>query len=590
MQGRPGRWASIKASCSSFLSETVNLGETIGGVIKQIWQSDTLRSTAQTFSLQAWTGISLGSFFSSIPTSIQYEKTRASLWGQITNGINSFSGFIPDNTLMLTLQVTLTEQLSHGLHTIPSVKGSYWEYGAYVVDAATYLYLLRSSFNRKINNTFYRLAVAKAATPDAKFLEEQSHHHRMFKPCGKECGETASTMADVMSIPESMADTLFCYSVANACSLLCFFLKNPVPYINEIVLYPLLSLKYGRDLLNAKLSSVGMCEAHRKEIIIANNARCITKGASLLFGAYGVPKIASLILDSYGYTWAAALINNEFVTNGLFAFGYMNFMTSELQITNTLPGTQPGVDIFRYVHIATQESTKWLVSKVVSVCWDPNSKVTWDEQLTKLENAYKAPAVQLAMTVCVGKDALSLRAFLKRPAVHSFITTYESSLKENVEWLNDLRYKGIARTILKLLPERVLDPATKSFLVAWGSKSMDGPARSLNTLIEKIYPGVFPYIPPKDEVSSLVRAESASKVREENKETATAGPLDRAEQIEKKLEEQRPKPLPPPTPPSTPVVVPPTLRAIGAPPARPALLERQISSDARSFLMGKKKD
>jgi hypothetical protein len=588
MQGRQGRWASIKARCSSFFSETINAGSAFGGVIKQVWQSEALRSNMQTFSLQAWTGISFGSFFSFTPTSVQYEKTRAPLLGQMSGGITSFSGFIPDNTLLLALQVMLTEQLSHGLHAIPGVKGTYWELGAYSVDALAYLYLLRNGWNRKINNIFSQMAVAKAATPDAKILEKQSHQHRMFKPCdGEKCGKTASTMADVMKIPESIADTLFCYSIANACSLLFFSLKNPLPYINEMVLYPLLSLKYGRDFLNAKLSSVSMCEKHRNEIITANNARCMAKGATLLFGVYGIPAIAGWALEKYGYTWAAALINNEFISNGLFAFGHMNFMTAELQITNTLPGAEPGIDIFKYVHITTQESTKWLVSKLISVYWDPTSDLTWSGQLAKLEEAYKAPVVQFAMTVCVGKDALSLRAFLKRPAVHSFITTHEPSLKENVEWLNDLRYTGIARTILKILPERVLDPSTKNFLDAWGSKAMDGPAESMNRLIEKIYPGVFPYIPPKDEISSLARAESASKAREEKEVMITlVGPLDRAEQVEKKLEERRSKPS---QTPSLAQTVMPALKMIGILPTRPAPLE-QLSADARSFLAGKKND
>jgi len=542
--------------------------------------SDYFRTAAQTFSLQASAGLSFGSFFSAIPTAIKYPETRGPLLGQMPKGIASFGGFLPDNTLLLTLQVTLIEGVSHGLRA--ATEGTYFRYGVTAFDAAAYLYLLRQKVVKSVNNSFTSAAIIKAATPDPATLQATTHKHLLFKPCGKECGETASVMADFMAVPESWADLIFSYSVANACSLLLFSLKNPIPYLNEIVLYPLLSLKYGRDFLNVKLSSVGMCEAHRQEIITANNAYCLTKGASFLIGVYGIPRLISYGLEWYGYSWAAGLVTNEFISSGLFAWNYLSFAQAELQITNTLPGITPGVDIFKYVHVAAQEATKWTVSKLVEWVWDPASTVTWDEQLKMIDDVFHAKPTQLIMKVCVGNDLHSLKAFLNRASLYSFTKVYEKSFKENVEWLNDLRFRGVARTILKILPERILDPSTKVFLITWGSKDMDGPAKSLNNVLDKIYPGAFPYIPPTDNGLSLERAEATAKAREEaavehKTPISLNGALDVMLQREKTKEKEEIKPI------STDQTL--KFRAVGS--ARP--FDQRIPDDTRAALLGYKK-
>jgi hypothetical protein len=572
-----GRWAAAKARISSLVTGAVNAGKTIGGVISDVWHSETLRKSTKTFSLQALSGMSVSSFFSFFSVSFKYDKERESfkyekvhpvLWGSAPNGVASFGGYIPDTLLFSPASIVICEQLlTQALRKIPGVEGSYAEYGLYALDAATYLYLVRRSLNAWVDNALYSAAAGKAATPP---VEESG-----FKPCPKECGETASTMADLMAIFESGADTAFCYSTAYAISNLMFKIDSPLPYVGAMVLYPLLSLKYGRDILNAKLSSVGMCETHRQDILNANNAYCMGKGALFLTGVYGTEFVISYFTG----------INSSMINAALFNYNYTSFMLAELQIDGRLPGTEIGVNIFNYVHKATQGLVRWTVSKAVALSYDPASTVTWAQQLQNIHDKYHSAPMRLAVSMCFGSDMLSFREFLKRPSIRSYLTVYESTLKDNVEWINGLRRGRIPDFVLKVLPERVLSKTTKDILLKLRSKEMDEPARSMNNLIERIYPGAFPYIHPKDEPTSLVRAETVAKAREDQNEKGqvdVAGPLDRAAQMEKRREEQHVIPSSSTSPGFR-------LLSGGRSTIRQVPQDRQqISSDARSFLMGKK--
>ena len=576
-----GRWSAAKARISSMVTGTVNMAKTVGSVISYVWHSETLRKSGKSFSLQALTGMSVSSFFSFISISLKskydplkesfdfkYDKVRSILWGSAPDGVTSFGGYIPDTLLFSPGSIMLCEQLlTQTMRKIPGVEGSYAEYGLVALDVATYLYLVRRSLNAWADNAFYSAAAGKAATPP---VEESG-----FKPCPKECGETASTMADVMAFFESRADTVFCYSTALAISTIMFKLDSPIPYIGAMVLYPLLSLKYGRDILNAKLSSVGMCETHRQHILNTNNAYCMGQGASFLLGVYGV---------EYGISYVTG-IHSSMLNDTLFNYGYTSFKLAELQIDDNLPGNEIGVNVFKYVHKATQATIKWTVSTLVAICYNPTSTVTWAQQLQNIDDIYHSAPVKLAVSLCFGKDMLSFKEFLKRPSVRSFTTVYEETLKDNVEWVNGLRRGRIPDFVLKILPGRVLSKTTKDILLKLRSKEMDEPARSMNNLIDRIYPGAFPYIHPKDEPTSLVRAESVAKARDEQKETTPAkvdGPLDRAVQAEKAREEQRV---------ALPVSSTPGLRLLDG--GRPSVRQvppqtQQISSDARNFMMGKK--
>lgn len=571
-----GRWTWVKSSISSLISGSINIGKAVGNVFTNILGSQFLSDAIS------------GASFSSLLSPITIYKKKPDARYALRN-------YFFENVLCNPAVLVMCEkQLTDYLRTMPGIEGTYAAYGLDVLDIAIYLYMVRRSLNMSVNNMFYSAALAKVATPKPipiEDLERPAHFHEI-KPCPKACGETASTMADIMAMVEREVDKCFCdhpalfiYITLYYLDLSMPYLDEKLPYVNELIPYvgymlfsPLLSLRLGRDVLNAKLSSVGMCEDHRQEILGANNAYCMGKGASILLSATTI---------QLGINFATG-IKGALLYSNILNLTSNSYMLAELQIDKkSLSNKQPGWDVFKYIHTATRAAVKSLIGDVIANCYDPNSKVTWAEQTQKMYDMYHASPVRLTMKLCFGRDTLVLKEFLKRPAVKSCLDAYEITLKENIEWVNSLRSGPLVRFAAKYAPDRILSQTTKKVLRTLQSKDMDEPAKWVNDLIYRIYPKAYQYIPPKNEIASLERAEAAIKEREEKKEplSQTAGPLDRALQSEKAREEQQSSPVPVFS------LGAPHLRLIGQPPdVRPRLApaDSQLSADTRAFLRGKK--
>ncbi len=388
-----------------------------------------------------WRALSLSNY----STMIKTDKSSG-LW--LGGMASTFMRIVPVMLYRTLARPLATEMVRKSVGVIPGAE----TVAMTALDVAATLVIIKATTRAIANSAQNNLSMAKASANETRPVEQADNP--LTKAC--EHGKKANLSAAATS-------TLHYYGTLFALR----GFANTVPYADWLT-WPLEALLIGRTYLEYPLRAANNCEQHSLEILNKNNPYAFGIGASYKASDY---LIRHYLLGSFeaAITYYTGLKTagptNFFIEEVLSSLLSLHFiMTANLQRNAKLPGTAPGVDIFKSFRVATDAFTESAVTQVKDALAGPKVPNWYQEGKQQFQKVINHKTVAWICKLLLDDDLQDWDKFKDRPESKLFFELYGNMLLNGIRYIQKQRERKDYKRLDKANKWATDDTKDESFL------------------------------------------------------------------------------------------------------------------------------